>query len=231
MKKHYGGLWSVLKDEFYSSTGTHLSFALESLTSPGFEVNEIHREAVNLLQTLVKQDILFLGFVVDDIHINTAFDTISRYSQYKEMPDTSKLEVLVISQLLSVSAKASVKSCNIIFHTFFFRLMNTLGIVEKNSAGDVVHNGNSIVSTRLYDGGLHLCIELLRASKDLILDFEECSPTPGCAQESWCSMVKSFSVPLIQVFTSVVRSSNDDCAVDAYFGGEYFCLLNRYVPS
>ncbi|KAL1188270.1 MMS19 nucleotide excision repair-like protein [Cardamine amara subsp. amara] len=218
MKKHYGVLWSALKDEFYSSTGTQLSFALESLTSPGFEMNEIHREAVNLLQTLVNQDISFLGFVVDDIHINTVFDTISRHSQYKEMPDTSKLDVLVISQILSVSAKASVKSCNIIFQTVFFRLMNILGIVEIVSTGDVFPKGNSTVSTRLYHGGLHLCIELLRASKDLILDFEEYSPTPGCAQESWCSIVKSFSFPLIQVFTSAVRCSNNDCAEDVYFG-------------
>uniref|UniRef100_A0A1J3E954 MMS19 nucleotide excision repair protein n=1 Tax=Noccaea caerulescens TaxID=107243 RepID=A0A1J3E954_NOCCA len=219
MKKHYGGLWSALKDSFYSSTGTHFSFALESLTSPGFEMNEIHREAVNLLQRLVEQDISFLGFVVDDISINTVFDTISRYSQYKEMPDTSKLEVLVISQMLSVSAKASVQSCNIIFETFFFRLMNTLGIVEKAATGDLVHNENSTVSTRLYHGGLHLCIELLTASKDLIiLDSEECSLTPGCAEESWCSMVKRFSVSLIQVFTYAVHSSNDDCGADVYFG-------------
>lgn len=231
MKKHYGGLWSALKDTFYSSTGTHLSFALESLTSPGFEMNEIHSEAVSLLQMLVKQDISFLGFVVDDIRINTVFDTISRYSQYKEMPDTSKLEVLVISQILSVSAKASVQSCNIIFQTFFVRLMNTLGIVEKTSTGDAVQNGNSKVSTRLYYGGLHLCIELLAASKDLTVVIEECSPTPGCAQESWCSMVKSFSVPLIQVFTSAVRSSNDDSVVDVYLGGDCLWLLNRYIPS
>ncbi|CAA7035212.1 unnamed protein product [Microthlaspi erraticum] len=217
MKKHYGGLWSALKDSFYSSTGTNLSFALESLTSPGFEMNEIHREAVNLLQRLVEQDISFLGFVVDDISINTVFDTISRYSQYKEMPDTSKLEVLVISQILSVSAKASVQSCNIIFETFFFRLMNTLGIVEKASTGDLVHNENSTASTRLYHGGLHLCIELLTASKDLtILDSD--SLTPGCAQESWCSMVEKFSVSLIQLFTYAVHSSSDDCGADVYFG-------------
>ncbi|XP_010439334.1 PREDICTED: MMS19 nucleotide excision repair protein homolog isoform X1 [Camelina sativa] len=218
MKKHYGALWSALKDTFYSSTGTHLSFALESITSPGFEINEIHNEAVSLLQRLVEQDISFLGFVVEDIRINTVFDTISRYSQFRGMPDTSKLEVLVISQILSVSAKASVQSCNIIFQTFFFRLMNTLGIVEKTSNGDVVQNGNFTVSTRLYHGGLHLCIELLAASKDLTLGFEECSPTPDCAQESWCSMVKRFSVPLIQVFASAVYSSSDDSVADVYLG-------------
>jgi DNA repair/transcription protein MET18/MMS19 len=228
MKKHYGALWSALKDTFYSSTGTHLSFAIESLTSPGFEMNEIHRDAVSLLQRLVKQDISFLGFVVDDTRINTVFDTIYRYPQYKEMPDPSKLEVLVISQILSVSAKASVQSCNIIFEAIFFRLMNTLGIVEKTSTGDVVQNGNSTVSTRLYHGGLHLCIELLAASKDLILGFEECSPTSGCAN-SGCSMVKSFSVPLIQVFTSAVCRSNDDSVVDVYLGGECLWLLNRYI--
>lgn len=231
MKQHYGSLWSALKDTFYSSTETHLSFAQESLTSPGFEMNEIHNEAVSLLQRLIKQDISFLGLVVDDIRINTVFDTISRYSQYKEMPGTSKLEVLVISQILSVSAKASVQSCNMIFQTFFFRLMNTLGIVEKTSTGDVVQNGNSTVSTRLYHGGLHLCIELLAASKDLILGFEACSPTPGCAQESWYSMVKSFSVPLTQVFTSAVRSSNEDSVADVYLGGECLCLLNKYIAS
>ncbi|XP_024007172.1 MMS19 nucleotide excision repair protein homolog isoform X2 [Eutrema salsugineum] len=218
MKKHYKSLWSALKDAFYSSTGTHLSFGIESLTTAGFEMDEIHREAVNLLQTLVKEDISFLGLVVDDLSVNSVFNSISRYSQYKEMPDTSKLEVLVISQILSVSAKASVESCNIIFQTFFFRLMNSLGIVEKPSTGDLVHKENSTVSIRLYHGGLHLCIELLTASKDLILSSEECSSAPSCAQESWCSMVNRFSVSLIEVFTSAVRSLNDDCGADVYLG-------------
>lgn len=225
MKKHYKDLWPALKDALYSSTETDLSFGLESLTSPGFEMGEIHREAVNLLQRLVKQDISFLGLVVDDIRVNMIFDTISRYSRFEEMLDTSKLEVLVVSQILSVSARASVESCNIIVETFFSRLMSTLGIVETTSTGDLVHNGNSTVSTKLYHGGLHLCIELLTASKDLIPSSEECSSTP------WCSIVNRFSVSLIQVFTSVVQSSNDDCSANAYLGGECMCLLNRYFTT
>ncbi|XP_013698396.2 MMS19 nucleotide excision repair protein homolog [Brassica napus] len=218
MKKHYEGIWSAIKDALYASTGTDLSFGLESLTSPGFEMGEIHREAVNLLQRLVKQDISFLGLVADDIRVKMIFDTISRYSRYEEMLDTSKLEVLVVSQILSVSARASVESCNTIFETFFVRLMNTLGIVEKTSSGDLVHNENSTVSTRLYHGGLHLCIELLTASKDLIPSSEEDSSTPESAQQSWCSIVNRFSVSLIEAFTSAVQSSNDDCSADAYLG-------------
>ena len=229
MKKHYKGIWSAIKDALYASTGTDLSFGLESLTSPGFEMNEIHIEAANLLQRLVKQDISFLGLVADDIRVKMIFDTISRYSRYEEMPDTSKLEVLVVSQILFVSARASVESCNTIFETFFVRLMNTLGIVEKTSSGDLVHNENSTVSTRLYHGGLHLCIELLTASKDLIPSSEEDSSTPGCAQQSWCSIVNKFSASLIEAFTSAVQSSNDDCTADAYLGGECMCLLNRYL--
>ncbi|CAH8361669.1 unnamed protein product [Eruca vesicaria subsp. sativa] len=212
MKKHYKDLWPALKDALYSFTETDLSFGLESLTSPGFEMGEIHREAIDLLQRLVKQDISFLGLVVDDTRVNMISDTISRYSRFEDMPDTSKLEVLVVSQILSVSARASVESCNKIFETFFFRLMNTLGIVEKTSTGDLVHNGNSTASTRLYHGGLHLCIELLTASKDLIPSSEECSSTP------WCSIVNRFSVSLIETFTSVVQSSNDGCSADAYLG-------------
>lgn len=218
MKKHYKGIWSAIKDALYASTGTDLSFGLESLTSPGFEMNEIHIEAANLLQRLVKQDISFLGLVADDIRVKMIFDTISRYSRYEEMPDTSKLEVLVVSQILFVSARASVESCNTIFETFFVRLMNTLGIVEKTSSGDLVHNENSTVSTRLYHGGLHLCIELLTASKDLIPSSEENSSTPESAQQSWCSIVNRFSVSLIEAFTSAVQSSNDDCSADAYLG-------------
>ncbi|CAN7045195.1 hypothetical protein IGI04_008225 [Brassica rapa subsp. trilocularis] len=218
MKKHYKGIWSAIKDALYASTGTDLSFGLESLTSPGFEMNEIHIEAANLLQRLVKQDISFLGLVADDIRVKMIFDTISRYSRYEEMPDTSKLEVLVVSQILFVSARASVESCNTIFETFFVRLMNTLGIVEKTSSGDLVHNENSTGSTRLYHGGLHLCIELLTASKDLIPSSEENSSTPESAQQSWCSIVNRFSVSLIEAFTSAVQSSNDDCSADAYLG-------------
>ncbi|CAN7003878.1 unnamed protein product [Brassica oleracea var. botrytis] len=218
MKKHYKYLWPALKDALYASTKTDLSFGLESLTSPGFGMGEIHREAVNLLQRLVKQDISFLGLVVEDIRVNMVFDTISRYSRYEEMLDTSKLEVLVVSQILSVSARSSVESCNIIFETFFSRLMNTLGIVEKTSTGDLVHNEISTVSTRLYHGGLHLCIELLTTSKDLIPSSEECTSTPESAQQSWCSIVSRFSASLIEAFTSAVQSSNDDCSADAYLG-------------
>ncbi|KFK31334.1 hypothetical protein AALP_AA6G098500 [Arabis alpina] len=228
MKKHYGVLWPAIKAAFFSSTGTHLSFALESLTSPGIEMDEIHREAVNLLQWLLKQDISFLSFVVDDIDINTVFDTISRYSQYKEMPDTNKREVLVTSQILSVAAKASVQSCNIIFGTFFFRLMGTLGISDKTTTGNLVHNKNSPVSIRLYHGGLYLCVELLSASKDHILGFEECSSTPGCLQESWCSLVRSFAVSLIRVFTSAVCSSND-CVEDVYLGVKGLLTMGTFL--
>ncbi|CAH8362109.1 unnamed protein product [Eruca vesicaria subsp. sativa] len=212
MKKHYKDLWPALKDALYSFTETDLSFGLESLTSPGFEMGEIHREAVDLLQRLVKQDISFLGLVVDDPRVNMISDTISRYSQFEDMPDTSKLEILVVSQILCVSARASVESCNKIFETFFFRLMNTLGIVEKVSSGDLVHNENSTASIKLYHGGLHLCIELLTASKDLIPSSEESSSTP------WCSIVNRFSVSLIEAFTSVVQSSYDECSADAYLG-------------
>lgn len=229
MKKHYEGLWSALKDALYSSPGRDLSFGPEFLTSPGFEMDEIHREAADLLQRLVKQDISFLGLVVDDIRVNMVFDTISRYSRYEEMPDTSKLEVLVVSQILSVSARASVDSCNIIFQTFFVRLMNTLGILETTSTGDLVHKENSTVSTRLYHGGLHLCIELLTASKDLIPSSKESSSTPGSAQQSWSSIVNRFSVSLIGAFTSAVQSSNDDCSADAYLGGEYSCLHSHVI--
>ncbi|KAF8095597.1 hypothetical protein N665_0329s0018 [Sinapis alba] len=228
MKKHYEDLWSAIKDALYSSTGTDLSFGLESLTSPGFEMDEIHREAVDLLQRLVKQDISFLGLVVDDIRVNMIFDTIARYSRYEEMLDTSKLEILVVSQILSVSARASVESCNIIFQTFFFRLVNTLGIVEKTSSGDLVHNENSTVSTKLYHGGLHLCIELLTASKDLIPSSEECSSTPGSAQQSWCSIVNRFSVSLIGAFTSAVQSSKDDCSADAYLGVKGLLVMGMF---
>ncbi|XP_010534209.1 PREDICTED: MMS19 nucleotide excision repair protein homolog isoform X2 [Tarenaya hassleriana] len=219
MVKHYKGLWSSLKETIYSSIETHLSFAPESLTGPGAPDEGVQKEALNLLQSLVMQDASFLSFVVGDIDIDIVFDTISSYCHFKEMLEESKRKVLAISEILSVSAKASASSCNKIFEIVFFRILKALGILEKNSEGDYIPQEDSTFSGRLNQGGLFLCIGLLTASKDHTLSSKEHSMVSSCGHEMWCSMVNRSAFSLIQMFSSAAASfDEDDGGADAYLG-------------
>lgn len=223
MAKHAGAIWFSLKDAIYTSYQPNLNFALESLDNFGFQESGILAEALTLLQTVIKQNTsLFINYIVGDEDIKRTFNAISGYKIYSEIPSESKQNLHTVSCILSVSAKASVASCNIILENFLPHLITTLGISIKNSPQDQSTRENNAVTGRLNHGALYLCIELLAACRDLTTGSEVSLAEYASANGTWYCLFQSFSASLNEVFASVLATNTHDTTydLDMYFGGE-----------
>ncbi|XP_057978065.1 MMS19 nucleotide excision repair protein homolog [Malania oleifera] len=212
MAKHAEAIWASLKNAVYSSIQDPVfSFNSESHDGMGFWDNEIVTEALMLLQKVMKQKHnLFLTLVVSDKDMNMFINSMTSFKSFRDIPLQSKQQLYAVGRILSVSAKASIASCGGVFGSFFPRLMDCLGFSMKNSSGDCSSNGNCMVAERLNVGALYLCVELLSACRDLILDCD-LAPESFSGHDEWHSMLHSFSSSLSEAFcSSLVRSVNDE---------------------
>ncbi|XP_059595466.1 MMS19 nucleotide excision repair protein homolog isoform X3 [Vitis vinifera] len=217
MTKHVEAIWFSVKDAiFCSEQEPMLSLASELLDHVGFQENEIVTEAIILLQKVILENSgLSLSLIVGDKDINTIVNTVTSFRSYNDIPLQSKHKLCAIGRILYVSAKASITCCNRVFESFFFRLMDTLGLSVRNSSGDCLPNFDYVFSERLNFGALYLCIELLAACRDLVVGSEELTSKSVSAQESWCCMLHSFSSLLMKAFSSVLDASTDKDAYEA----------------
>ena len=233
MTKHVEAIWFSVKDAiFCSEQEPMLSLASELLDHVGFQENEIVTEAIILLQKVILENSgLSLSLIVGDKDINTIVNTVTSFRSYNDIPLQSKHKLWAIGRILYVSAKASITCCNRVFESFFFRLMDTLGLSVRNSSGDCLPNFDYVFSERLNFGALYLCIELLAACRDLVVGSEELTSKSVSAQESWCCMLHSFSSLLMKAFSSVLDASTDKDAYEAdiYSGGKCFCFRMQYI--
>lgn len=221
--KHAGAIWSSIKDAIYFSLEPTLSLGLESLDGLGFEDNAILREALTLLQTVIKQNTdFFLSQIIADEDINFIFRSISNFKSYNKTPMQSKQKLHAVSCILSVSVKASLASCNRVMESFFPSLVVALGLSVRNSSQDCFPNDNYVFAERLNHAALYLCIELIAACRDVISGSEPFMIESALAHEKWCCLIQSFSASLTKAFTFTLATSTNEDAYDAdvYFGGE-----------
>ncbi|KAJ0007324.1 hypothetical protein Pint_29610 [Pistacia integerrima] len=221
--KHAGAIWSLIKDAIYFSLEPSLFFGLESLDGLGFEDNAILREALTLLQTVIKQNTdLFLSQIIADEEINFIFRSISNFKSYNNIPMESKQKLHAVGCILSVSVKASLASCNRVMESFFPSLVDALGLSVRNSSQDWFPNDNYVLAERLNHAALYLCIELIAACRDVISGSEPFMTESALAHEKWCCLIQSFSASLTKAFTFTSATSTNEDAYDAdvYFGGE-----------
>ena len=228
MEKHVEAIWSSVKEAiFCSEQEPMLSLASELQEGLGFQENEIVTEAFILLQRVILENGgLLLSLIVGDKDINMIVNSVTSFRSYNDIPLQSKHKLCTVGHILYVSAKASTTCCNRVFESFFFHLMDTLGLSVRNSSGDCLPNYDYVFSERFNFGALYLCTELLAACRDLVVGAEELTPKVS-AQESWCCMLHSFSSLLIKAFSSVLDASMDKDAYEAdiYTGGKYFCYI------
>ncbi|KAM7254505.1 hypothetical protein ACFE04_003885 [Oxalis oulophora] len=229
MGQHAKTIWSSLKDTIHTSLEFDLSFDSESSHALGVQKSEIAAEALILLQKVIMQNNdLYLDCIAKDEDINMVFKNISDYGSYDEIPPQNKQKLYVAGSILSVSAKASVTSCNRIFELFFPRLMDALGISVRNPNPGHSPNYNHIIAHRLNHGALYLCIELLSACRDLVVDSQELVLDFG--SKNWCYFLQSFSAQLTEKFCTMVskRSNEETNNADIYFGVNGLEILGTF---
>lgn len=227
--KHHVAIWSLIKDTICTFHTSVLSFAPESLNGVEFQENEIVTESLRLLHALVMQNPSFVSLIIADEDINTIFSSITSYQSYGEIPLQNKQKLHTVARILSVSIKASIASCNLVYQSSFTRLMDILGLSVRSSSDDCLPNYNCTISRRLNHGALCLCIELLAASRDLILGSEELVSKSVYGDEIWCSLLKSFSALLIEAFTfSIMVTNEDGDDGDKYLGVKGLQILGTF---
>lgn len=233
MAKHAGAIWISLKNAISTSLlESSKSFTSPSLNGLGFEENEITTEAFSLLQTVfIQNSDLFSSLIMDDEDISTTFNNITSYGSYNDIPLQGKQRLHVVGRILYIATKTNISCCNRFYESFFPCLMDILEISKRNSSGDCFQNENYSFAKRLHFGAVYLCVELLSAYRDLIMDSREMATDSVPAHEACCCMLQKFSLSLINAFCSTLGTGaievSDD--VDTYFRGELSGSVMKYI--
>ncbi|GMI72401.1 homolog of yeast MET18 [Hibiscus trionum] len=230
IEKHVEAIWSSLKEVIFTSPESDLSFTSESLEGLDIPKNGIAAEALSLLQKLIVQNTkLSLDLIVGDEDINTIFNMISSYKNYHEIPSEIKQRLHAVGRILSTTAKASQVSCNRVFECFFGRLMDILRLSARNSSGQPDSDESILISKICNHGALYLSIQLLSACRDLIASSETILAASSHTEETWKSLLQSFSPSLTMAFCSAfICSSEDTHDADMYFGVKGLLVLATF---
>ncbi|XP_047325692.1 MMS19 nucleotide excision repair protein homolog [Impatiens glandulifera] len=197
MENHAEALWTLLKDVIFSLPESTLSSELEAMDK-GSPENEIAREAFQLLQKLITiNEASYLNMIVADEDIIKTFKS-ANLKDSLEIPVQNNQKLLAVGQILSVTAQASIVSCNRVFESFFISLVE--GFVP--SVSDL--SGNN------YDGALFLCVDLLAASRHLTVGPEESNSLILSGDEIWGCMLQEFCTSLTKAFSSTLVRSDDN---------------------
>lgn len=224
MSQHAETIWASVKDAIFNSLDSIPSLEFEPVDDMGFRENEIATEALILLQKVVQQNEgSYLSLIVGDEEINLTSNSITTSKNYVDMPTQNKKKLHAVGRILSVSARASIASCNRVFENFFLCLMDTLRI--SGSCGDILPEDGCKFSGRLNYGALYLSIELLAACRYLVLGSEGLTSTTVSPHETWCCMLQSFCHSLSEAFSSTLVTTVDEDIQNSYIhsGGKWFC--------
>ncbi|XP_042517335.1 MMS19 nucleotide excision repair protein homolog [Macadamia integrifolia] len=227
MEKHSGAIWLSLKDTiFLSSTENVLSLASDSSNAMGLQENEVVKEGLICLYHVISQNAsLFINLIVEDEAVEMIFRSLTSCRSYNSITVENRKKLHALGRIISVSAKVSSYSCSRIFQSFFVRLMDVLGLSS---------DGSCFLSEELNSGALYLCIELLAACQNLVLDSEEPALESFSVEDTWCNLLRKFSAPLTDALSSILVSSMDQGVCEDIYSGvkglQYLATFPAFFP-
>ncbi|XP_062097973.1 MMS19 nucleotide excision repair protein homolog isoform X2 [Humulus lupulus] len=203
MAKHAGAIWSSIKSEMSTSVKEPTeAVTSESINGLGFQENEIAAEALVLMGKVVLQNNdLYLSLILDDEDISSIFNIITSYRSYNNIPLEGKERLHVVGHILFITSRTSIVSCNRVLETFFPHLVE---ILERNSSRDHFLNF----------GALYLCVELLAACRDLIVDSGELASNSISTHEACCCIIRNCFDSLIHILCSTLVATANEAVHD-----------------
>ncbi|XP_073137535.1 MMS19 nucleotide excision repair protein homolog isoform X2 [Henckelia pumila] len=227
MVKYAQALWSSIKEATFISPQSTVSAESELMGGMGFQDNDIMTQAFVLLQEVIQQDSIFTNLVLSDKDINIFVNSLIESMDFGDIPLLVRQKLHAAGHILSVCAKSSVASCNKVFETYFPLLMDALVISPaKPSQESYLDDDCSFV--KLNFGALYLCIEFLGACRCLTASFDNFTLVSDFANQTWCAMLHTFSVPLMKGFISFLGSNIVDNAHNAF---AYLCVKGLQTLS
>lgn len=229
MSRHAEVLWFTLKDILYTSPQSALSLESESAGVLGLKGTDIMDEAVLLLQELTRQNGgSLLNFILSDEEINTFINSFTQHKDVNDIPLQRKQRLHAIGLLLSVSAKSSASFCNRVFEKFFPHLMETLGLLIGNPSENDYHVEDNLRPARLNFEALYLCVELLDASRYLVVGMKEPSSVLDFGRQTCCSLLHGFSRSLTRAFLASIETVDVESNSYVYLTGIVCLLMLQY---
>uniref|UniRef100_A0A7N0RGM5 MMS19 nucleotide excision repair protein n=1 Tax=Kalanchoe fedtschenkoi TaxID=63787 RepID=A0A7N0RGM5_KALFE len=216
MKQHAESIWSSVKETLYAAEPeSTLSLTSELLDANQSQGNEVVREALVLLQKVVMQnDEKYSRLIISDAAINMIIDSTVNTCSDSNFSSVSMQKLHAVGCIMYASAKASSVCCSKLFGTYFLRLLNVIGFPDRNLSLCNT-NGDVSLSQNLNVSALYLCIELLAACRDLMIDSTALKSEAAAAGETWPSNLKSYSACLIKGLSATLLSSPDQGTQDA----------------
>ncbi|KAL2516268.1 ARM repeat superfamily protein [Forsythia ovata] len=216
MAKHFGTLWSSVKDATYVSPQSSLSTEAGFTSGMGFQDSDIMKQAFVLLQELVQQSNgSFISLILDDEDIKMFISSLNQYEDFDNIPIDIKQRLHAVGRIMSVCANTTIASCNKVFESFFPLLMNYLGLSVAKPSKDSYPAEDYYPPGRLNFGALYLCVELLTACRYLV-GFDELTSIHDFSNQTWCVMLHNFSKSLATVFISLLGSNVAENSQNAY---------------
>ncbi|VFQ82592.1 unnamed protein product [Cuscuta campestris] len=212
MKKHFQALWSALKDAILMRPQCAMSIESDLVDGIHFQENEIMTQAVELLQTVVKQSNgSFSTIIMDDEDIKTFMNSLNELKVLGYASVQNKQRLHAVACILSASVRSSVGSCDAVYKEFFPLLMGALRISAEISSEDRLFLG-----TTYNFGALYLSVHLLSACKDLVFSFDGITPFHDFPSMDWCNILCGFSASLCNSLVSLLQATAAESFPDAY---------------
>ncbi|KAJ4951961.1 hypothetical protein NE237_028793 [Protea cynaroides] len=227
MEKHSREIWLALKDTIFTlSSENVLSVVSESPDAMGFQENEVVKEGLICLHHIILQNSnLFINLIVEDEDVEVIFRSVTSCRSYNDITVEDRKKLYMLGRILSVSAQVSSSSCSRIFQTFFLRLMDILGVPL---------DGSFLLSEKLNSGALYLCIELLAACKNLVLDSQEYASKSFSLEDTCCSLLRNVSAALTDALSSILVLRMDQGVSEDIYSGvkglQYLATFPGFLP-
>ncbi|MCL7036269.1 hypothetical protein MKW94_016817 [Papaver nudicaule] len=218
MKKHSTTIWSSLKEAIFTSSPEEPIFSgLSELDGEKIHENEIAKEAKICLQKFIFQDDgSVLGLIFGDTEIDMILSSIISSKSYNNISKESKQQLYALGSILCTSVKVSSPCCDKVFQNFLPRLGDILGLSAENSSKGFTSDNFMGFSEELNFGALYLCVQLLIASRCLMIGSKECAPQPVSAEDTWCCLLKEYSGSLTSALHSILVTSTKGNTSKAY---------------
>ncbi|KAK9690173.1 hypothetical protein RND81_09G109300 [Saponaria officinalis] len=208
--KYLSAIWSSLKAAIYDSPLENNTSVLDLPDGMSFQENEITIEALNLLQKVVSiQDNSFLNFVLQDEDVRSVIDSAANSGSSHDSLSQNKQKLYSVGRLLSVLAKASTNSCNMVFESVFLRLVNSLLLPPVAAPENAATIDSSVPGQKLNFSALYLCVQILDACRELAVASVRLESDSSFLEDTWCQMLVGCSSSLVKIFASDLATNDE----------------------
>ncbi|KAL9247367.1 hypothetical protein vseg_020808 [Gypsophila vaccaria] len=208
--KYFAAIWSSLKAAIYDLPVEDNLLVSDLPDGLSFKENEVTIEALKLLQKVASiQDNSFLNLVLQDEDVRSLINSAANSGSSYESLSQNKQKLYSVGRLLSVLAKASTTSCNVVFESVFLRLLNSLLLPAVTALDDAATIVSNMPCQKPNFSALYLCVQILDACRELAVASARIASDLSFLEDTWCQLLVDHSSSLVKMFASTLATTDE----------------------